>query len=211
MCTTASLCMGVAILSARVDPSLQSDGKLRGAAAEVMRVAGTGHTHLSNKISKGANPSMQTGIDEILSHANIDLKTMGLVYKSYLITPQAGTASCSYTDGKPTLLQLAGEESPGLLYVPEHDFVPQSVIPEIMIPTQWSKETNVVAVLTCNGHSVMLANGKSMHGYGFFDPLSGELMSNMDRFEIQDLIKEHTKRAPLADLLVITPKPPKTQ
>lgn len=149
---------------------------------------------------------MQTGIDEILSHANIDLQALGLVHRSYLIVQDAGLPSCPFTDGKQTLLRLIGAKPGSLLYTPEQDFIPPSAVPEAMIPTEWTKETNVIAVLTCTGHSVMLANGKSMDGYGFFDPLSGELISGMNRHEMQRLVTRHTKGASLADLLVITPK-----
>lgn len=208
MCTTASMCMGVAILSMKLVPSQQDDEDLKRCMTEVMQIAGTGHKNLSRRITNGTRESVQASVDDVLLHANIDLQELGLVHRSYVIAQDAGTPSCQITDGKPAQMRLSGGPVEVLLYSPEQDFIPPSIVPEAMIPSKWDMPSSVVAVLTCKGHSVMLANGKSTDGYCYFDSLSGELITGMNRHEMHQLITDHTKNNTHADLLVITTKPP---
>lgn len=205
MCTTASMCMGIAVLSGKVNPDKQEDDELSAEMQETMCVAGKGHLNISQQITGGKCHSTQTSIDDIIACANINLASMGLASKSYLISRDAGTRGFTMNDGEPTTLHAEpGKGSSGLLYNPKHDCVSPSTFPELLIPCSWDASSNVMAILTCNHHSVLLLNGPATRGYAFFDPLSGHLITEMNRWEMQDTVSRLTMACQMADCLVIT-------
>lgn len=209
MCTTASLCMGMAIISGKMDAECQSRDEFAREMDGVMEISSRAHERMSKRLTGGASTSVCTGIQEVLDCAGINLKELGLSGSSYIVSPRAGDPTFYLTDGKGLSLHAncgSKGSSSSLLYSPAQDLVTSDVVPELLL-TRGPASHGAVAVLTCSGHSVLLVNSPGIGGYGHFDPLYGKMVVGLDRGSLMQFVAGQTLGQEISDLYIISRRP----
>lgn len=173
MCTTASLCVGVAFLCGVV-----STVPCREQVDGAMSVAHRGHRNLERRRCRGEHGvgRCMLSVHDVLSLSMIDLEGLGLERREYIVLPRAQSSP-----GTPSPRAEAGsafERAPARCLVAPED------IAGLMRPAERGSPT--MAVLTGRGHSVclMLAGDQT---FSTFDPATGILQHGMDApsFEAQ--------------------------
>ena len=204
MCTTASLYMGVAILSNKVDVTRDSNEDTVKTMNHVMRVSSQTHSKISRKLSTSGHPSVPVGVNELMEHSNLDFSRFGLQSHMYIVSCMAGNPSFQMTGGKPSSIELSQSNKGGPMYKPIHDLVPPHVIPELLISSPQSLRRCIFSILTCAGHSILLFCGQDELGYGHFDPLNGRLVTGISRGRMQSFVERQMRGVELADLCIIS-------
>ena len=196
MCTTASLCVAISVLSDKIKPATGNASEMSNFLSGVMEFAGGAHRRVSDQLTKGGGVSTQAGFHDITRLTGLDLDALGVHVKSCIVS--------EYTDGMDAPLSMTKALHGPLLYTPSYDIIPQNVIPDIITPLKW--ETVTASVLTSGHHSTAIFAGQNMAGFAAFDPLPGEFWYNLNSEELASFLRSCIPPNDIADITVMALK-----
>lgn len=178
MCTTASMCVGIAALSGSLQfppCSAELDRVMQTASIAHCKIEGMVH-HRDNPQAPcpGVAPHCTLSMYDLLSVAGIDLHEFGIESKEYIVS-----SSSTAAPDTPVTLSPSPPECP-MMYTPSHCIIPPCIIPEVLITADDLRPLSV-AVMTSGDHSICLLRGRN--GYDTFDPLEGRYTYGMGREE----------------------------
>ena len=200
MCTTASLCVAISVLSDKIKPATGNASEMSNILSGVMEFAGGAHRRVSDQLTKGGGGSTQAGFHDITRLTGLDLDALGVHVKSCIISE----STSHYTDGMDAPLSMTKSLHGPLLYTPSYDIVPQNVIPDIITPSNWGAVT--ASVLTSGHHSTAIFAGQDMEGFAAFDPLPGEFWYNLSSEELTYFLRSCIRPNDIADITVMALK-----
>lgn len=180
MCTTASMCVGIAFLSGMV-----STVPSREQVDRAMAVAQRGHRNLERVRldGSGGGGHCRLSVHDVLSLSGIDLDGLGMEKREYIVM------ACA--DGGPALGQESTDKGSAFQNTPARCLATPDDIADLMRPAEPTNPT--MAVLTGQGHSVclMMAEGPS---FSIFDPATGVLQHGMHEASFRGRAAGITKR-----------------
>lgn len=196
MCTTASMCFGVAFISGNLTMQKHGHSGVVHRMNEIMMVASKAHRkfELRNRGGETRACPQMASVHEILVSAGIDLTKLGMVVEEFMVT--------NLHFSQETKLLPSGV-CKTLAYEPSTCTVPIHMLPEILIPR--NRHDPVVATFTNGKHTVCLFNSEEWL-YGMFDPGSGTMRHSMTRSELIGFVENISEGCAYCDMTVMARK-----